>query len=126
MKALADAGYMLGIVYCGGQGSDQGTRALVYNLYGTQFTNAEHTEYTIGSEAGIKGLTLLQTLVEYRRILLEVAEHYGLPVLDLYAVSGMQPKHAVCRERLMPDGLHPSDEGHAILAQKLGNFLKTI
>ena len=50
---------MPGIVYCGGQGGDQGTRALAYNLYNAKFTNDEHTEYTIGSEAGIKGLTLL-------------------------------------------------------------------
>ena len=63
MKALADAGYMPGIVYCGGQGGDQGTRALTYNLYNAKFTNDEHTEYTIGSEEGIKGLTLLQQMV---------------------------------------------------------------
>ncbi|MBR3795559.1 MAG: extracellular solute-binding protein [Clostridia bacterium] len=62
-KKLAEAGYLPGIVYCGGQGGDQGTRALVYNLYNAQFANAEHTEYTIGSEAGVKGLTLLQDMV---------------------------------------------------------------
>ena len=65
-------------------------------------------------------------LSRYRAILLEVAEYSGLPVLDLYAQSGIQPRHARCREKLMPDGLHPSDEGHAIIAHKLGNFLKTI
>lgn len=63
MKALADAGYMPGIVYCGGQGGDQGTRALAYNLFSARFTNPEHTEYTIGSEAGVKGLELLQQMV---------------------------------------------------------------
>jgi len=71
-------------------------------------------------------LEVRATLAEYRQILLEVAAYYGLPVLDLYAVSGMQPAHPTCRARLMPDGLHPSDEGHAIIAHKLGNFLKTI
>ena len=62
-------------------------------------------------------------LSEYRRILMEVAAYYAFPVLDLYATSGMQPRHPVSCERLMPDGLHPSDEGHAILARRLGNFL---
>ena len=62
-KKLAEAGYLPGIVYCGGQGGDQGTRALVYNLYNAKFANDEHTEYTIGSEEGIKGLTLLQDMV---------------------------------------------------------------
>lgn len=65
-------------------------------------------------------------LSEYRDILLEVAAYYGLPVLDLYATSGMQPRNPVCRARLMPDGLHPSDEGHAIIARRIGNFLKTL
>ncbi|MFR8548523.1 MAG: ABC transporter substrate-binding protein [Lachnospiraceae bacterium] len=46
-------------VYCGGQGGDQGTRALVNNLYGGTFTNAEHTEYTVDSEENIKALELL-------------------------------------------------------------------
>lgn len=66
------------------------------------------------------------TLSQYRGILLEVAAYYALPVLDLYTVSGMQPRHPVSREQLMPDGLHPSDEGHAILARKIGLFLKTL
>lgn len=62
----------------------------------------------------------------YRRILMEVAEYYALPVLDLYAVSGIQPENRTCRERLLPDGLHPSDEGHRVLAMKIGNYLKLL
>ena len=65
-------------------------------------------------------------LKEYRRILMEVAEFYALPVLDLYAVSGIQPENKTCMERLLPDGLHPSDEGHRLLALKIGNFLKML
>lgn len=49
----------VGAVYCSGQGGDQGTRALVNNLYGGTFTNAEHTEYTLDSEENIKALQLL-------------------------------------------------------------------
>ena len=62
----------------------------------------------------------------YRDILLEVAEYYALPVLDLYATSGIQPANPVCKQRLMPDGLHPSDEGHAVIARKIGLFLQTL
>ncbi len=62
----------------------------------------------------------------YRRILLEVAEQYALPVLDLYATSGIQPANPVSRERLCPDGLHPSDEGHALIARRIGLFLQTL
>lgn len=64
-EALRDAGYSVpGIVYCGGTGGDQGTRALVRNLYSADFTDAEHTKYTMNSETGIKGLQLLIDMVD--------------------------------------------------------------
>lgn len=65
LRALTEKGTtpVTGIVYCGGQGGDQGTRALVNNLYSGQFTNAEHTAYTADSEANVKALKLLQDLV---------------------------------------------------------------
>ncbi|MBR2823185.1 MAG: extracellular solute-binding protein [Clostridia bacterium] len=62
-KALQAAGYIPGVVYCGGQGGDQGTRALVTNLYSGQFTAADHSAYTMDSEANIKALTQLQAMV---------------------------------------------------------------
>ena len=65
-------------------------------------------------------------LCVYRNILIEVAQYYALPVLDLYAVSGIQPKNARCRELLLPDGLHPSDAGYEILARKIGLFLQSL
>ena len=43
-------------VYCGGQGGDQGTRALINNLYGGTFTNEEHTAYTWDDEANIAAI----------------------------------------------------------------------
>lgn len=63
LRALVNAGYFpTGLIYCSGQGGDQGTRALVTNLYDGRFTNEEHTLYTMDSEANIKGLTKLQEL----------------------------------------------------------------
>ena len=45
LDALNAAGFVpTAVVYCGGQGGDQGTRALVTNLYSGQFTNADHTK----------------------------------------------------------------------------------
>ena len=64
LDALNEKGFQpTAVVYCGGQGGDQGTRALVTNLYSGQFTNGDHTAYTMNTEANIKALTLLQTLV---------------------------------------------------------------
>ena len=65
-------------------------------------------------------------LSTYRRILMEVAEQYALPVLDLYATSGIQPNLPENRERLAPDGVHPNDAGHALLARRIGLFLQTL
>ena len=45
-----------GIVYCGGQGGDQGTRALVNNLYSGRFTNEDYTVYTADSAENVKAL----------------------------------------------------------------------
>jgi len=60
IQAVYDSGQENVIaVYCAGQGGDQGTRAIVNNLYGGTFTNAEHTEYTLDSEENIKALQAL-------------------------------------------------------------------
>ena len=56
----ASTGNAVGAVYCSGQGGDQGTRALVNNLYGGTYTNAEHTAYTADSEENIKALETLR------------------------------------------------------------------
>lgn len=56
----------------------------------------------------------------------EMAEYYSIPVLDLYAVSGIQPCIESQRTRLCPDGLHPSDLGHERIANCLESFLKRI
>ena len=62
----------------------------------------------------------------YRDLLIEIAQWYALPVLDLYSVSGLQPEVPAVREYLMPDGLHPSDAGHAILAERIGAYLLSL
>ena len=64
LEALNAAGLLGGSVYCGGQGGDQGTRALVSNLYGAKIANEEKNQYTINSEAGKKALALLKDLVD--------------------------------------------------------------
>ena len=51
-----------GIVYCKNQSGDQGTRALVTNLYSGSFTDDTHTSYTVDSEANKQALQLLYDL----------------------------------------------------------------
>ena len=56
----------------------------------------------------------------------EVAAYYSFPVLDLYAVSNLNPELPIIRETFMPDGLHPNDAGHARIASRLIGFLKSL
>ena len=59
-QALYDHyGDTVGALYCSGQGGDQGTRALVNNLYGGTFTTADHTAYTWDDPLNIKALKAL-------------------------------------------------------------------
>ena len=66
------------------------------------------------------------TLKEYVDIIREVAEYYSLPVLDMFKESGLQPKIPIIRQKYVPDGLHPNDDGHAILAHKIARFLEML
>lgn len=65
-------------------------------------------------------------LKAYVDIIKEVAEYYAIPVLDLYSVSGIQPRVEVLREKYCPDGLHPNGEGHKLIASRLAGFLKSL
>ena len=60
VQAVYDAGYpYVGTIYCGGQGGDQGTRALITNVSGGTYANAEHTQYTYASQENAEGLARL-------------------------------------------------------------------
>ena len=78
--------------------------------------NATVNEYGIACKA-------LRSYVEAIR---EVCEYYSVPVLDLYATSGMQPSVPIIREMYMPDGLHPSDAGAEKIADMLVAYLSKV
>lgn len=63
-------------------------------------------------------------LSDYVNIIREVAEFYSLPLLDLYASSGIQPLIDEVKRLYMPDGLHPSDDGNRVIASRLKNFME--
>ncbi len=60
-RAVADSGLVEtpGVIYCGGQGGDQGTRALVTNLFGAEFTDEKNTRYTVNSPEGVSAFKFL-------------------------------------------------------------------
>ncbi len=65
-------------------------------------------------------------LSTYVEIIKEVAKFYALPILDLFSMSGIQPRVPIIQETYCPDGLHPNDAGHVVLADRIGNFLLSL
>ena len=60
VDALYNAGYEnVAAIYCSGQGGDQGTRAIINNMYGGTFTDAAHTKYTADSAENVKAIETL-------------------------------------------------------------------
>lgn len=64
-------------------------------------------------------------LIDYVNVIREVAEFYSLPVLDLYANAGLQPKVDIINQKYFLDGLHPNPAGHRVLARQVLNFLRS-
>jgi len=67
-----------------------------------------------------------KTLKDYVDVIKAIAEQYAIPVLDLYVSGGICPDIEVQKRALCPDGLHPNDVGHKILARKIKGFLEKI
>ena len=86
-------------------------------------THRESEDEILFNERGVRRTTNLKGYVD---IIKQVAEYYSIPVLDLFAVSGIQPRVPLMKQLYMPDGLHPNDAGNARIADKLIGFLQTL
>ena len=67
-----------------------------------------------------------RVLSDYVRAIREVTEYYGIPTLDLYATSGIQPAVVGAVDTMTSDGLHPNDKGAERIANRLLGFLKSL
>ncbi len=65
-------------------------------------------------------------LSDYVDIIRRTAEYMALPVLDLFKMSGLQPRIPVVQETYVPDGLHPNDAGQQVIADRLEGFLLSL
>ncbi len=61
-------------------------------------------------------------LLDYANAILEICEKRGISVIDLFKINPLDPTDIV----LLPDGLHPSDKGHSVLAQTIAEELVKI
>jgi len=72
---------------------------------------------------GVRRCTRLECYVDAIR---EAAAYYGIPVLDMFRTSSIQPRVPVLKDLYMPDGLHPSDAGNRRIAKRLEGFLRSL
>ena len=72
------------------------------------------------------GVRRVGSLTTYVNAIRQVAEHYGVPVVDLFKDCKIQPQVEVLKERYAPDGLHPNDAGHELICQCLLNVLERL
>lgn len=65
-------------------------------------------------------------LSAYVDIIRTLAKKYGLSVLDLYETSMLRADDPAFLEQYMPDGLHPNDAGHIVLAREIKEYLRSL
>ena len=71
-------------------------------------------------------ITQTTILRDYVDIIRQAAEYYSLPVCDLYAAGSICPELEAHRTAYCPDGLHPNDAGHEIIASRLISVLESL
>ena len=84
--------------------------------------------YEFEDDVGINhyGVRRCGNLQRYVDAIMEAAAFYGIPVLDLFRTSSIQPKVPFNKQLNMPDGIHPNDAGNARVAARLEGFLKSL
>lgn len=74
-----------------------------------------------------------ETLADYENVVLTSCKNHAVPVIDLYAQSGINAQNYLPLESgysnasikwLTTDGLHPNDDGHRLLGTFVANCLK--
>ena len=65
-------------------------------------------------------------LRDYVDVILETAKQFEIPAMDLYNDLGLDPHDPEIFDTYTMDGLHFNDAGHAVIAQKLKDFIEAI
>lgn len=58
--------------------------------------------------------------------IIKVARKYSMPVFDLYRESNFNAGDTAFKNSYQPDGLHPNDAGHQLLARKILSFINSL
>jgi len=65
-------------------------------------------------------------LVDYVNVIKNTAKEFSFPVLDLFSDEVLDTNKEENNKKYFFDGLHPSDLGHKLLAEKIYNFLQSL
>ena len=65
-------------------------------------------------------------LKEFVTAIRETAELFSFPVLDLHAISGINPNFGRMKADFMPDGIHPNDAGYQRIFGLVDGFIKNL
>ena len=65
-------------------------------------------------------------LLAYVEVIQETAKQFNIPVLDLYHDLGLDPHDQACYDTYTIDGVHFNDAGHAVIAQRLKEFIDAL
>ena len=60
-----------------------------------------------------------KTLEDYSKAMAEICKKHNVDVIDLFAINPIDPSD----KELVPDGLHPSDKGHEVMARVVAEEL---
>lgn len=63
---------------------------------------------------------------QYAQAIREVAAFYSIPCLDLFSSANIYSYSTNVKAAIIPDGIHPNEAGHRIMADRIGAFLKSI
>ncbi len=83
-----------------------------------------HEENPFG-EGGIKRVAG-KPLRAYREVIKRFAAEFSIPTLDLWEDKQLNPHLGDNNFLYFADGLHPNDAGHAVLGERVADFLKNV
>lgn len=92
---------------------------------GTAGTGGQAGTGAIGGAEKI-GVTVQEGMGLYREAIRVCARHYGFPILELQDVVGFDVFVETDKTTYIPDGLHPNQAGHNLMAEKIADFINKL
>ncbi len=84
------------------------------------------TPMPIYMESGQSTNAVGHSIKDYAEAIKRACEKYDVDVIDLYSLFPLDPMHKQVRDNYMPDGIHPNEEGHRLIARIIESGLSDI